>query len=355
MARIGLARRVIRALAFLAVIVLLLLAVKSMVGSGGGSAETDPEVDVDIYTPAKKRPTRLQASNEDDHTGVDHDSHGGVSGSDKPKETEEKDQKTVMPKPEPPLSKDLFKSQEGQDRWLYENVFKHTGAAGFFVEFGARNGQSHSNTYFFEKSMKWWGLLAEASPREQKDIATVRDQAAVLDGAICPEEKVVSFMELGDIGWGGILDSYDEQRLKDRANEMHKIDAQCYRLDKTLDFFGVKAIDYMSVDTEGSELDALLSFPFDRIPVRVVGIEVLIGGGRDGRIQETIDYMRQRRYRLLRKHEVAHDTLDLFFEPDYNVDKSFKQARFSIKRFVEARSECQAKQVKGKPMCLSPK
>jgi len=80
---------------------------------------------------------------------------------------------------------------------------------------------------------------------------------------------------------------------------------QCYRLDKILDQFGVKAIDYMSVDTEGSELDALASYAFERVPARIIGIEVLIGPGREGRVEKTLEFMDQRGYQLRHKYTVA--------------------------------------------------
>ena len=63
-----------------------------------------------------------------------------------------------------------FTSQCHQDAWAYDNVFHPLLAAGAtndvaaptFVEFGARDGKRNSNSYFFEKSLGWRGLLVEA-------------------------------------------------------------------------------------------------------------------------------------------------------------------------------------------------
>merc|ERR550532_3541259 len=59
-----------------------------------------------------------------------------------------------------------FKSQKGQDKWLYSNIFGPLGLAdsspNYFIEFGARDGIMLSNTYFYEKELGWRGVLIEA-------------------------------------------------------------------------------------------------------------------------------------------------------------------------------------------------
>ena len=38
---------------------------------------------------------------------------------------------------------------------------KKSGKKNFFVEFGATNGITHSNTYMLEKELNWDGILVE--------------------------------------------------------------------------------------------------------------------------------------------------------------------------------------------------
>ena len=69
----------------------------------------------------------------------------------------------------------FFRSQAGQDRWIFENLMASNvedvrNRGGFFIEFGARDGAEHSNTYFFEHFLGWNGLLIEASPSELGNI-----------------------------------------------------------------------------------------------------------------------------------------------------------------------------------------
>ena len=82
-----------------------------------------------------------------------------------------------------------FRAQAGQDQFLYKEFFKSKCGNGTFVEFGARNGIDHSNTYFFEKALGWDGLLFEADKREYTDLKKNRPISKVFNGAVCPEKQ----------------------------------------------------------------------------------------------------------------------------------------------------------------------
>ena len=56
-----------------------------------------------------------------------------------------------------------FFSQTGQDRLLFEHFFRGK-RNGVFVDVGAYDGTTFSNTLFFERSMGWSGLCVEPLP-----------------------------------------------------------------------------------------------------------------------------------------------------------------------------------------------
>ena len=68
----------------------------------------------------------------------------------------------------------VYKSEHGQDQWLNQNVFNNQ-SGGFFVEAGAWDGITSSNTYFFEKELGWDGLLIEPDRQNYLEIAKHRD------------------------------------------------------------------------------------------------------------------------------------------------------------------------------------
>ena len=116
---------------------------------------------------------------------------------------------------------EFYRAQAGQDKWIFENLFGSNvdGArnrGGFFIEFGARNGVEHSNTYFFETFLGWYGLLIEANPKEQGNIVMDRPASAVVNGAVCEKQGgTVTFFDANKGGWGGVKTLYDSQRLAD--------------------------------------------------------------------------------------------------------------------------------------------
>ena len=123
--------------------------------------------------------------------------------------------------PDSEKAEEFYRAQAGQDKWIFENLFGSNvdGArnrGGFFIEFGARNGVEHSNTYFFETFLGWYGLLIEANPKEQGNIVMDRPASAVVNGAVCEKQGgTVTFFDANKGGWGGVKTLYDSQRLAD--------------------------------------------------------------------------------------------------------------------------------------------
>ena len=92
-----------------------------------------------------------------------------------------------------------FYSTNGLDRFLWENFFRGH-RKGIFVEAGAADGDSFSNTLFFERSMAWTGLRTQPF-----DLATRLEQLRLFDIDYC------SFAARN--GGMGILSDLDLERF----------------------------------------------------------------------------------------------------------------------------------------------
>lgn len=236
------------------------------------------------------------------------------------------------------------KSQGGQDNMLWDTIFKDRPyyKSGFFIEFGARNGISESNSYFFENSLGWKGFLAEAIPDEQMGIANNRKNAAVIDGGICEEAGRKEFVIHHYGGWNGIAETYDKHRSDSLAGAK-KVNVACVRLDTLLELFGVRRVNYMSVDTEGSELQALRSFPWDKVTVDVLGVEILLGDtSRQKKEEELTNFMKSKDYKIFKRHKFADDTADLFFVPNF-LDND-DEYMYDNEKFESMKKTCQLMQ-----------
>lgn len=254
---------------------------------------------------------------------------------------------TATPPLQPQMNESFFRSQGGQDRLVWERYFKETPrvSTGFFIEFGAMDGLEGSNSYFFEKALGWSGLLFEALPYEQKDGGATRPLAAFIDGGVCEEDGRVYFLnDSVPEQLGGRVEYYDAQRTAIyNIARAPTIPVACFQLSTILPLFGVEHVNYMSVDVEGSELQALHSFPWAEVVVDVVGVEVLIGDADRQRKEDAIlDFMRRVGYRVAVHHKFASDTKDVFFVPAHG---GFGRRRtHDPETFARAKSTCRALQ-----------
>jgi Methyltransferase FkbM domain len=188
------------------------------------------------------------------------------------------------------------KSQLRQDVFVLSELgFKRNG---FFVEFGATNGEDLSNTYLLEKEYGWNGILAEparcwhdALSRnrgchiEKKSVWSLSDQTVRF--------RETEMQELSTIDSYAELDHNREYRVKAIYYDTKTISL----MDLLNKYDAPNTINYMSVDTEGSEFDILSNLDFSKYKFDVITCE------------HNFSIMRQRVYDLLtsngyiRKHE----------------------------------------------------
>jgi len=186
------------------------------------------------------------------------------------------------------------KSQLGQDLFvLSELEFKEKG---FFVEFGATNGIDLSNTYLLEKEFGWKGILAEParcwheSLRKNRN-ACIEETCVWKDSNSILEFNEASFAELSTI------DAYSGEDLHGRSRSRGtKYAVRTISLNDLLAKYDApSAIDYLSIDTEGSELEILKNLDFERYSFRVISCEHNFTPAREGiqRLLERNGYTRR--------------------------------------------------------------
>jgi FkbM family methyltransferase len=153
--------------------------------------------------------------------------------------------------------------------------------SGTFLEFGATNGVELSNSLLLEKEFGWKGVLAEPSPQWHAALMQNRPDATILTDCIYSETgKNVDFF----VSEVGVLSSLEEFKNHDassmpgnaqaRNRNGYTVSVPTISLnDVFVRYLDSAPIDYMSVDTEGSELLILENFDFGKFGPRIVSVE----------------------------------------------------------------------------------
>lgn len=166
----------------------------------------------------------------------------------------------------------VSQSQILQDLFvLYELQGKRNG---YFVEFGATNGVDSNNSFVLEKHYGWSGILAE--PGKVWHAQLRANRKSVIDTRCVWNEtgrrlefNEVQEPELSTINTYSHTDRYRESRARGSKYEVETVS-----LNELLRTHGApKQIDYLSIDTEGSEYDILSKFDFDKYDIQVITCE----------------------------------------------------------------------------------
>ena len=164
------------------------------------------------------------------------------------------------------------KSQIVQDLWV---IFELSGKRdGYFVEFGATNGLVNSNTWLLETGYGWSGILAEPNPVWHGDLRANRRCVIETRCVYAASGETLTFMAADDPELSGLSVAADHDHNAERRAAGEAFDVETISLNDLLDAHKAPdVIDYMSVDTEGSELEILRAFDFERHRVTLFSIE----------------------------------------------------------------------------------
>jgi FkbM family methyltransferase len=168
----------------------------------------------------------------------------------------------------------LSRSQLGQDLWVLEQLGWKRG--GFFVEFGATDGVLLSNSWLLEKHFSWNGICAEPNPRlfeRLKQNRTCKLSPACVYRSSGEKMRFVLADAYGGLEDLGQDDEHaDKRRAYAAAGEV--LDITTTSLMDLLDQQAAPAvIDYLSIDTEGSELSILEGVDWGRYQFRCITVE----------------------------------------------------------------------------------
>jgi FkbM family methyltransferase len=176
------------------------------------------------------------------------------------------------------------RAQLAQDLFVL-NQLHGNQAARFFVEFGATDGVTLSNTHLLEKHFGWKGILAEPARCWHHSLAANR--SCIIDHRCVYNETgiEVDFLEVDQDSSSPLYITPELSGIAryadngDWASPIRTDHSTSYPVETvTLQDLLVQhdapyEIGYLSIDTEGSELDILQAFDFKSRRIHVVTVE----------------------------------------------------------------------------------
>lgn len=177
----------------------------------------------------------------------------------------------------PELNEFVNKSQSSEiHQDLFVLVTTEMKRNGFFVEFGAADGINGSNTYLLEKNFNWTGILAEPSKKWHSKLKANRSNAKIEFQCVWSHSnQILDFSESVDQPYLSTLTAFQNYDFHSNSRKHRK----SYKV-KSISLYDLlnkhnapSFVEYLSIDTEGSEFEILKNFDFNTYQFGIITCE----------------------------------------------------------------------------------
>jgi FkbM family methyltransferase len=172
-------------------------------------------------------------------------------------------------------------------------------SGGFFIEAGANDGVTQSNTFLLERDHNWRGLLIEPIPDLARRCRQNRPGCIVENAALVPAGHAAKTVEMTYCNLmsqvkGAMKSAAEEADHIRRGKECQQIETYTAQvpartLSQILDAHRIEQVDLLSLDVEGFELAALQGIDYHRHAPRWMLIEARYRQEIDGFLRPWYD------------------------------------------------------------------
>jgi FkbM family methyltransferase len=195
---------------------------------------------------------------------------------------------------------------EREEEWLIRDFFQDR-RDGFFVDVGANHYRLANKSYFLESELGWSGLAIEPQQQYAADYANHRPRTRFFPFFVSDvSDQTAKLYVLRD---SPLVASSDPNFVRRFGNPDEVRDVPTVSLSDLLDREQVKAVDFLSIDIELHEPQALRGFDIARFKPSLVCIEAL-----EPVRQQILDYFTAHDYVIVGKY-VWVDRENLYFKP----------------------------------------
>lgn len=171
---------------------------------------------------------------------------------------------------------EIHRSVNNEDKMMYATIFQQAMAENpqkryTYIELGAFDGLTESNTRFFDVCLGWDGLLIEGNPVKFPLLVQNRPNAHRLNFAPgCSVDSINETIPFHSVDWtNGGLAGY----AKDYPENEHIVQVPCGSLTPVLLELAPSGIDFFSLDVEGSEPLILSNIDFMKVHIDILIVE----------------------------------------------------------------------------------
>lgn len=179
---------------------------------------------------------------------------------------------------------------------------------GYFIELGANDGISQSNTYYYEKNKNWNGILIEPILHKYIECKKKRSNKNKYFCNACvsfdhdKEFVKLLYSNLMTIPTNLQSDIFDKFAHANHSNTVRKDQEEViefFAKAKTLNSILIecdapKKIDFLSVDVEGAEIEVLKGIDYLNYEFKYILVE-------SREIEKISNYLRQHNYKIIEK------------------------------------------------------
>lgn len=153
---------------------------------------------------------------------------------------------------------------------------------GYFVDIGAHDGITYSNSYFFEHVRSYNGVCFEANPVVFETLTNNRT-CLTIQGAVGASHDFVTFVKCTGFAemLSGIKDFRDERHklrteevIQKHGGTIEEIKVKSINLNQWLQEREIRNVDFISLDIEGGECEVLKTIDFSKINLSIMAVEL---------------------------------------------------------------------------------
>ena len=186
-----------------------------------------------------------------------------------------------------------------EDIWALDRMGYKYG--GVFVDIGAGDGVRKSSTFMLSTKFGWTGLLVEPLEKYLSLLYIYRQDSVIVPYCVYNETRMKEFTLIDELPKGthlrhlykrgktieGISELLRKALVNDIASKLMVADdhisrsiLQCIHIQSVLEDNNLTYIDYLHIDTDGSEMAILRAIDFDKVEIAIIHMQV---GGFEGR------------------------------------------------------------------------